>query len=331
MADSGILDAVIIGCGDIAGGYDEATDRSLILTHAGAYRQHPGFRVTACVDPDPMRRRAFMTYWNVSNGFDELDACLAAGPAPDVVSVCSPTSSHAAALERLLASPVRVVFCEKPMTDDLATAQRLVQAYESAGKRLCVNYLRRWDPAMVTLRTEIESGQWGAVRSVTAFYTKGLCHIGAHMIDLLQFLLGPLSAKTVLRRHVDHTADDPTTDAVLATSEDAPVYLVGGDARDYARFEASIACQNGVIEIIDSGFRIRRRPVNDHRFFPSRAHLDAGATEETGLGTALARAVENLYTAATAAAPLASDGASALASESLCEHLANMPVCGASR
>ena len=52
-----VLSALIIGCGDIAGGYDEAGDERAVRTHAGAYRAHPNFCVTACIDPDDQRRQ----------------------------------------------------------------------------------------------------------------------------------------------------------------------------------------------------------------------------------------------------------------------------------
>ena len=51
-ATSDVLSVLIVGCGDMAGGYDEARECAEILTHAGAYAHHPGFAVAACVDPE---------------------------------------------------------------------------------------------------------------------------------------------------------------------------------------------------------------------------------------------------------------------------------------
>ena len=57
------LSVLIIGCGNIAGGYDKARDDKAIRSHAGAYRYDDRFRVVACIDPNEERRRQFMTHW----------------------------------------------------------------------------------------------------------------------------------------------------------------------------------------------------------------------------------------------------------------------------
>ena len=43
------LSVLIIGCGNIAGGYDEAGNDKAIRSHAGAYKNDDRFRVVACI------------------------------------------------------------------------------------------------------------------------------------------------------------------------------------------------------------------------------------------------------------------------------------------
>ena len=43
---------LIVGCGKIAGGYDQMSIDSTIKTHAKAYSQNPDFQIDACVEPD---------------------------------------------------------------------------------------------------------------------------------------------------------------------------------------------------------------------------------------------------------------------------------------
>lgn len=329
--DNNLHNVVVIGCGDIAGGYDVKAGGDLVLSHAGAYRIHQGFRITTCVDPDHDHRKSFMDAWDVPSGYDDLEGCLSDGCQFEVASVCAPTSAHGPILERLLETPVKAVFCEKPMTADVELTSRLVDDYEKAGKLICVNYMRRWDPEMTAIREELAGGVWGNVRSVTCFYTKGLRHTGSHMIDLMQYLIGPLSASVVLGRTSDYMQDDPTTDAVLATETNAPVYLIGGDGKDYARFEAVLSCQKGVIEIFDSGYRVRRRGLVSHRHYPGRVHLDEGESKDTGLVRAVALAVENLHDAVTQGTPLVSSGRTALSAEILCHELSSIPVAEEAR
>ena len=85
------LSVLIIGCGNIAGGYDKSRNDKAIRSHAGAYRRDDRFRVTACIDPDQDRLGEFMTRWGVPVGFPDLAACKAAGYSFDVASLCVPT------------------------------------------------------------------------------------------------------------------------------------------------------------------------------------------------------------------------------------------------
>jgi predicted dehydrogenase len=323
-----VLSVLIVGCGEIAGGYDEANDGTTVLSHAGAYRADSRMCVAACVEPDATRRREFMDRWQIEDGYADLDACLDARDDFDVVSICTPTETHEALLARLVESAAKIVFCEKPMTGDPARSEALRDAYNAAGKKICVNYLRRWDPEMDRLREEMASGAWGPVRTVTAFYAKGLMHTGSHMLDLLQHLVGPLSPRAALRRTEEYSAEDPTVDALLSGPGGCPVYLLGSDSKDYARFEVEIACARGILRIEDSGFRVRRRRTEDHRLYPGRTHLGAGEAVETGLDRALAGAVDNIHAAITRGVALASDADGAIAIERLCRDISQMPITG---
>jgi len=55
---------LIIGCGNMAGGYDLIQpDDALPLGHAKAFVKHGGFALSACVDPDAAKLAAFQHRW----------------------------------------------------------------------------------------------------------------------------------------------------------------------------------------------------------------------------------------------------------------------------
>jgi predicted dehydrogenase len=124
-----MLKVLIVGCGNIAGGFDAERPASQPpLTHAGAFSRHGGFHVVACVEPDAERRGSFMRRWGIGQGFDDM-AAVAQAHAPgsfDVVSLCSPTHAHAQQLEAALALKPRLIFCAKPLTPTLADTEALV-------------------------------------------------------------------------------------------------------------------------------------------------------------------------------------------------------------
>ncbi|MBT3358873.1 MAG: Gfo/Idh/MocA family oxidoreductase [Rhodospirillales bacterium] len=315
------LSALIVGCGNIAGGYDEARTGDEVLSHAGAYGCHPRFTVSACVEPDEARRAAFMEHWNVADGFANLADCRASGMEFDVASICVPTAAHEGVLREVLGMPVRAVFCEKPLSGAVETSRALVTDFASAGRPLCVNYLRRWMADMDRVRQSIASGEWGAVQSVVGHYTKGIMNCGSHMIDLLHFLVGPLTPTDVFKKRVDFDANDPTLDALLFTQGGAPVYLVGSDSRDFFTFEIEITTQKGRVVIEDQGAAMRFRHVANNPLFPAYRVLERGEWTATDLGSAMVSAVDNLARHLDHGDPLASDGHSALEAENVCARL----------
>lgn len=318
------LSVLMIGCGAIAGGYDEAGEGPEVLTHAGAYARHPRFVVTACIERDEVRRRAFMAHWGIEAGFPDLASWRRSGHAADVASVCVPTAAHGQVLTELLDVPLHAVFAEKPLTGDPAASRRIVAAYETAGRPLVVNYTRRWDESMGRLRQAITDGERGAVQSVTGHYVKGILNCGSHMIDLLNFLVGPVTPVAVLRRGEDFGADDPTLDAQLVTPRGAPVYMVGGDDRSFFTFEIDLMMDRGRIVIEDLGTVLRERRIAFVPLYPATRGLDRGTWEETGFGNAMVRAVDNIFEHLHDGAALLSDGRSALAAEETCAALIDM-------
>jgi len=171
---------------------------------------------------------------------------------------------------------------------------------------------------MLNIHREISSGKWGAVRSIVAFYTKGLMHTGSHMLDLIQFLIGPLAPHMLVRQTNDFSNMDPTVDAILNGPANVPVYLIGGLWSDYARFEAEITCELGIIRIEDSGFQVKRQDTGNHPLFPETVHVREGSTTNTKLNTALKHAVANIHDAALGTDRLASTPSNAQSVEALC-------------
>jgi predicted dehydrogenase len=194
-AGSDMLSVLIIGCGNIAGGFD--ADGNTVLTHAGAYLRHGGFRLAGCVDPDSGRRSAFQQRWGVEQAYAALPDALGSGVHYDVISICSPTPQHAADLRMVLRALPRLAFCEKPLAAEIKEARGLVTACRDAGVLLAVNYTRRWDPAVSAFKSALERGAWGAVRSAVGYYNKGVLNNGSHMMDLLLHLLGPLELQAI--------------------------------------------------------------------------------------------------------------------------------------
>lgn len=309
----------IIGCGRIAGGYDwnRPTD-ALPLTHASAYNHNSQFQLLACVDPDFGRARAFAERWNVDHALTAIRDLKAFTHQVDVISICSPTALHADHIAAVLELGPQLIFCEKPLTLDIATSRSIVDLTRQAGVLLAVNYTRRWDPKMRDLVKTLASGDLGTLRSVVATYSKGVLNNGSHMIDLLHMLLGPLRLVATGGLLVDFRLDDPTIPALLQTNSGVPVHLATGHASDYAHFEVVLTTAKGVYTIRDGGRGWRARVVEDSIDFPGYRVLGKEYDMPGGYDWAVLSAVENIRLALTCGDVLASDGTTAIAAEEMC-------------
>lgn len=311
---------LIIGCGRIAGGFDEGRATGApVRTHAGAYRAQGGFTIDACVDPDPVRRGEFARAWNVPN----TSATVSDLPAGnyDVVSICSPTDAHAVDIETALSLGPKLIFCEKPVTNDPCLTAALVARCSDQSILLAVNYTRRWAPDVVRLAKELEDGTWGSVRSAAGIYNKGVVHNGGHMVDLLHTLLGPVSLVTVGSPVWDYWEHDPSVPALLESEAGVPIALSVANARDFALFELSIVTERAEIVMRDGGFSWTWRHAGESSEFAGYRALGPVECVAGRYDEAMPAAVANIADALEHGAPLASTGESALAAQRVCAQM----------
>ncbi len=138
---------------------------------------------------------------------------LIARPDIDLVDICTPGDTHLDIAIAALAAGKHVL-CEKPLANTVAEADAMVAAADHAraqGVRSMVAFNYRRVPALALARSLLESGRIGTVRHVRAVYLQdwivnpefplvwrlqkekagsgALGDIGAHIVDLAQFLL----------------------------------------------------------------------------------------------------------------------------------------------
>ena len=321
------LNVLIIGCGNIAGGYDLLQpDDALPLGHAKAFLKHGGFALKACVEPNTVKRLAFQQRWNVQGGFTSLQDNDLRVSQFDVISICSPTYSHEEDLQSALALKPKLIFCEKPVTLSLQSTQFAVKACADNQVLLAVNYSRRWSPQVAQLKSEIDGGHWGAIRSVSAVYNKGILNNGSHMLDLFFCLFGTLRITSVGEAVADFFSDDPTVDASFITERGVTIQLNVAHAKDYALFEMQIVTEKGVISMEDGGSRWRLRYAKSSEKLAGYSVLNNGEWLEHGGSFAMTGAVSNIFNAVQRGSTLASTGCNALKAQDLCEQIKKMAL-----
>lgn len=124
-----------------------------------------GAQVVGLCDLDPGRARAQAQRFGVPATFDDVQTMLDA-VAPDLVDIVLPPAAQAGAVHAALARRLPTI-CQKPFGTDLAEAERMTVAAETAGVPLVVHENFRFTPWFRECRRLVEAGQFGRLHGVS--------------------------------------------------------------------------------------------------------------------------------------------------------------------
>jgi len=304
LGSNQVKSVAIIGCGLIAGGYDNIQVDGLIRTHALAYQLNSRTQLVAVMDMDAERARQFAERWQAANWYQDA-AKMLAEVKPELVSICTPDKYHVSFLEICLNSEfVQGVWCEKPLTTDVGGAQRLIKAFEKSGKTLLVNYPRGYAPVIKSYKNRLLSGEFGSVQKVVVYYTKGIMHNGSHALDLLVDWFGSPNSSQVFQGNIDFTTEDPTVDALLDL-QGTPVYMMGLDEACYSQFEIDIFCSAARLSFTHNGRNVVLRKLQPASGPGGNYYLSEKYTEEdTGSSYAISSVLDALLGSVDGERPL---------------------------
>lgn len=197
----------IIGCGDVCE-----------VKSGPAFYKAAGSQLVMVMRRDATRAADFARRHGVARSTTDAQA-LIDDPEVDAVYIATPPGTH---LEYALAVAAarKPCYVEKPMARSAAECRRMLDAFEHAGQPLFVGYYRRALPRFLKLKELLGSGVLGQLSAVSHTYQgraaapsaagappapagwredvaesgAGLfLDLGSHVVDLLDFLLGPLT------------------------------------------------------------------------------------------------------------------------------------------
>jgi predicted dehydrogenase len=302
--------AVVVGLGQIGQGYDyDCDDGRRIVTPASSYRYHSGFELAAGIDPDPEQRERFERKY-AKPAFPSL-AGLPAELEIDVYSICVPTGRHAEAFFAALDRGAAAIVCEKPIAGTVEDAGRMVSEAEAHGCAVVVNYMRRFEPGVLSLREIISTGRIGDVYKGVVWYGKGLIHNGSHFVDLLRFLLGEASRPELLSREQARDGRDPEPDLRMHFGS-ADLYFLAARADCFTLAEFELIGTKGRVAYRGGGEKIEAWETEADVAFPGYTVLGRESMcIENDFGRYQWHVADNLYRHLTEGAPLHSTGETA--------------------
>jgi predicted dehydrogenase len=207
---------------------------AISMFHIPAIGRTAGVELVGGTDLSPERCAA----WERDTGtsaYSSIDELLER-TRPDVVVVATPPDAHAASCLRAIEAGCHV-FCEKPLVDTAAGADRIIEAARVAGRLVAVNLEFREHPIFRAVRDGVRSGVHGRLafcqvwqlldlapwdepaRWRAGMANRSLLEGGIHLVDLLLSIFAE-TPTAVWARHSAGFHEQTNADAVqLVTLE----------------------------------------------------------------------------------------------------------------
>lgn len=185
--------AGVIGIGQAGWGFDLDEKRPKPASHAGAYLSSDcdGVELAAVADPDRARLNSFTEAHPEVHAYTDYELMLSREKL-DMVSVATPPETHCRIVRNTCRyEPVRGILCEKPIAPSLEDARSMVKTCRSFRVTLAVNHTRRYDPRYRAVKTYIEGGGIGRLKSALGLCSGEVMDGGIHLFDLFNYYSAP--------------------------------------------------------------------------------------------------------------------------------------------
>ena len=188
--------------------------------------------ITHGIDLAPAGREDFMREHGVLLS-DDVDGAFA-NPDIDAIIIATPNSLHEPMVLRAIEAG-KQVFCEKPLSLTVASAKRMIDACQKAGKVLGIGHERRFEPALLAMKQKVDAGVIGRPLHVETNFSHsifgssisgawrfdpkeapaaGFTGRGIHLTDYFAWMFG--APKTVWAVTTGLASKPPTLDTVSA-------------------------------------------------------------------------------------------------------------------
>jgi predicted dehydrogenase len=245
------LNVAIVGCGQIAGGYDEQMQDDEIRTHIKAYLNNKNTNVVAVCDHNEIQLNKFGKYWSIENQYTDYQMMLQS-ESIDILSVCTSLENRFDIIKYAADNGVKLVFCEKPIAETSMEAKEIVDYCKKNSVQIAVNYKRRWDIFHQDLKHKIESKSYGNVQTFHCLYVRGISNYGTHAIDLIRFFFGEIEWVNA-HNHWNEESRDPSLDAYIMTKSGIACNLISLDRQYFDIFDYTLVFDNKKIEFQREG------------------------------------------------------------------------------
>lgn len=272
----------IVGCGDV----------TEVKSGPGLQRAEKS-ELVAVMRRDEAKAKDYAERHNVPKWYSTVEDLLQ-DPAVDAVYVATPPGSHLE-IARKVSAAGKPCYMEKPMARNVPESTEMRAMFAEAGVPLFVAYYRRAYPRYQRLKEILDSGSLGELSDVRyvlrkrppAGGTAGWRHdvinsggglfvdVGSHLLDILDFLLGPLRQVSGVAVRSAEAQQGSPEDAVAAS------FIAGQGIVGSATWDFRASHDEEIMEIVGSQGRVLvPDPMNGMQIILERSDGSARETME---------------------------------------------------
>ncbi|MDP8297425.1 MAG: Gfo/Idh/MocA family oxidoreductase [Candidatus Orphnella occulta] len=267
------LKSAVIGCGRIGAEFDNDPKRTYVSTHTGAYATIKDTDLVAVCDTDKKKVKECSDRWDIKKVFTDFGKMMEECQ-PEVVSICTPPSTHYPVLKELVKYGPKAIFCEKPIAASIKDAEKMIKLCDENNILFQIDHQRRFDKLHAEIKKLIEKKKFGDVQHVNFYYTAGVRNTGSHMFDLMRLFFGDAEwIEAFYSKHTDKKKEDPDLDGVIRFKSGLFATFQACDVKNYLIFEMNIIFDKARIILKNSGLNVECHVVKDSKYFSGYKEL----------------------------------------------------------
>lgn len=303
-----IYRTALIGCSRMGAFIDnEVPEARGPVSHAAGYEACARTKMIACTDlREEVMEQVGQRYGVPRQGQYTDYREMIAVEQPDIVSVATQPEQRAEIVVHLAEKGIKAIYAEKAMAASMAEADEMVEAVERNGAFFNLGTNRRWDPGYDQMKALIDSGRFGALKSLIVHQTSSLFNSASHSFDLLMRLNSDAPVSWV-QAHLpegdalidgDILREDPVGHGIMQFSNGVTGYALNSGRG----MEVEAACEKGIITSLRDGaeWQLREPGGKDHR---GRHVLVAGEFPAYERVSSTLRCIEDLVNSLDTGAP----------------------------
>jgi predicted dehydrogenase len=218
----------------------------------GAWSELPGARCVALYNRTKAKAEALGRELGIPAVYDDAEELLRREEV-DFVDIVTDPSTHPRLVE-MAAAHGKPVICQKPMANDLASAEAMVRGCRERGVPFFIHENWRWQAPIRALRAVVDGGRLGRVFRARLTMVSGfelfvnqpflaelerfvLTDMGSHILDVARFLFGEAEAVhcRTARVHAHIKGEDVATATLHMRSGATVVVELGYPGTPYER------------------------------------------------------------------------------------------------